>query len=252
MNTNKFSFSRFASFFRWFANISMGKWIKILITITLGTFLFTIIVNPKQPLADNSIYEAIFIIGAGVIASMALSDINKPTIRQQFISIPANAAEKYYTILLMVTIRTVGLLLALCVADFFKTLIQYFQGGDFKMAIGVFDETIISMISYFGLVLMFWIFNFMSAITVRKYPILYGFCIGGVFTGTTIAVAIKKFQKSINVDADWIYNNGIFENPLISIVFGGTFLVLLLTIGVYGFNKIQLSSNYYQTFHKIA
>ena len=168
MNTNKFSFSRFASFFRWFANISMGKWIKILITITLGTFLFTIIVNPKQPLADNSIYEAIFIIGAGVIASMALSDINKPTIRQQFISIPANAAEKYYTILLMVTIRTVGLLLALCVADFFKTLIQYFQGGDFKMAIGVFDETIISMISYFGLVLMFWIFNFMSAITVRK------------------------------------------------------------------------------------
>ena len=120
------------------------------------------------------------------------------------------------------------------------------------MAIGVFDETIISMISYFGLVLMFWIFNFMSAITVRKYPILYGFCIGGVFTGTTIALAIKKFQKSINVDADWIYNNGIFENPLISIVFGGTFLVLLLTIGVYGFNKIQLSSNYYQTFHKIA
>ncbi|MBQ3619593.1 MAG: hypothetical protein II939_15720 [Bacteroidales bacterium] len=75
MNTNKFNFSRFASFFRWFASISMGKWIKILVTITLGTFLFTLIVSPKQPLADNSIYEAIFIIGAGVIASMALSDI---------------------------------------------------------------------------------------------------------------------------------------------------------------------------------
>ncbi|MBQ3619594.1 MAG: hypothetical protein II939_15725 [Bacteroidales bacterium] len=152
----------------------------------------------------------------------------------------------------MVTIRTLGLLLALCVADFFKTLIVYHQGGDFKMAIAVFNETIISTISYIGILLIFWVFNFLSAMTVRKYPILYGFCIGGAFTGTTIALAIKKFQKSINVDADWIYNNGIFENPLISIVFGGTFLVLLLTIGVYGFNKIQLSSKYYQTFRKIA
>lgn len=252
MNTNKFNISRFASFFRWFASISMGKWIKIWITITLGTFLFTLIVSPKQPLANNSIYEAIFIIGAGVIASMALSDINKPTIRQQFISIPANAAEKYYTILLMVTIRTLGLLLALCVADFFKTLIVYHQGGDFKMAIAVFNETIISTISYIGLLLIFWVFNFLSAMTVRKYPMLYGFCIGGIFSGTTIALAIKQFQNSINVDSNWNNNTFLTENPAVIIVIASILALCIFFGGVFGFNKIQLSSNYYQTFHKIA
>lgn len=251
MNTNNFSFSRFASFFNWYENISMKKWIKILSAITLGTFIFVTIISPRQPLADNSIYEAIFLIGAGVIASMVLSDIKNPTIRQQFISIPASRMEKYYVVLTCVIIRTIGLLLGLCLADFGKSIIQCFQGEDFKMAIAVFDTTTISTSLYFALVVLFWAFNFISGLTVRKFPFLYGVCLGGFFLGTAIAIAIKKFQNSINVDTNWHYSNIITENPAITIVFASVMLWAILIFGGYGFNRIQLSSKFYQNFVKL-
>ncbi|MDD6001015.1 MAG: hypothetical protein PUC50_02350 [Bacteroidales bacterium] len=250
MNTNDFSTKRFASFFKWFANISMKKWIKILVSISLGTFIFVMIISPGKPLADNSIYEAIFLIGAGVIASMVLSDINKPTIRQQFISIPATRFEKYYTVLSITIIRTIGLLLALCIADFFKTMIQCFQGEEFKMAIAVFDETMISTTLYFAGVVLYWSLNYISGITVRKYPFLYGFVIGGYFFGTVIVMAVKKLQQGINVDTEWNVKTLFFEYPVITIVIASIMLYGILLFGGYGINKIQLSSKFNQNFVK--
>ncbi len=252
MNTNDFiSIKRFASFFKWFANISMKKWIKILVSISLGTFIFVMIISPGKPLADNSIYEAIFLIGAGVIASMALSDINKPTIRQQFISIPATRFEKYYTVLSITIIRTIGLLLALCIADFFKTIIQCFQGENFKMAIAVFDETIISTTVYFAIVVIIWAFNYAGGINVKKYPIFYGFIFGGTFIGPAIIIAIKKFQNSINIASDGIGRSMLIDYPAFSIVTASIFLFCIFVVGGYGFNKLQLSSKFYQNNVKI-
>ncbi len=245
------SIKRFASFFKWFANISMKKWIKILVSISLGTFIFVMIISPGKPLADNSIYEAIFLIGAGAIASMVLSDINKPTIRQQFISIPATRFEKYYTVLSITIIRTIGLLLALCIADFFKTIIQCFQGEDFKMAIAVFDETNIGEITYFGSFTTFYVINYICGLTLRKHPYIFGILFGGIFSMTAILYAIKKLQNVMNIAKDFEYNSVSITTPFVVGFYTGLLLMIMFVFASIWFNDIQLSSKFQQRRSKL-
>ena len=255
MNDSIFKISRFVSFFRWMAAVSTKKWIKILASITLATFLFTIIISPSKPLADNSIYEAIFLIGSGIIASMILSDINNPTIRQQFIAIPASWTEKYYTVLLLVILRTVGLLLALCFADLFKAVIQCLQGYEFSMAIVVFDDSIIDTNIYYYALEIFWLFNIICGLLIRKYPFPFGLGFGGLITIPSITIALKKLQNCINTDTDWEFKSLLLtEYPFIGGFITGLMIVIIFTLagisaGIW-FNRIQLSSQFHQGFVK--
>lgn len=241
MNPNKFSFSRFASFFRWYAAIGTKTTIKIAVALLLGSSVLVSVASWNHPLTDNSIYEAIFIVAGGVIASMALVDVNKNNTRQQFLSIPANNLEKYVAVLSLCIVRTIIAMIALCGADFIRAVIDM-KNNDFCMVITNFSDTIVNPQKYFSLLLIYWFFNFIGGISVRKYAFMWGCIIGWSFMGAVIKMisAVLYNNKEIMTK-----NDAFLTAPPL---WGSIIIVLILIILPYmiDFKKIMLNTGYYQ------
>ena len=243
MNPNKFSFSRFASFFRWFAMVNKKSIIKISTGTALGAFLGILILNWYTIPADNTIYQAIFLVMSGVATSMVLSEIDKQNIRQQFLLIPASRLEKYLSILLVVIIRIAGVIFALYLADFMRAAFQFIKFKEFTMVIHNFNDTVIPQ--YPSLIIIFCLFNLTAGMTVRKYALLYGFFLGVVVFLPTFKFVITAIRHSVTGEGEInVYTGTNFNWPILAAVIFTIFVLVFNYFTI--FKRIQKDASFFQ------
>lgn len=242
MNPNKFSFSRFASFFRWYAVINKKSIIKISAGTALGAFLGILILNWYSIPADNTIYQAILLVMSGVASSMVFSEIDKQPIRQQFLSIPASRLEKYISTLLVVIIRIVGVILALYIADFMRAALQFLKFKEFTMVIHNFNDTVIPQ--YPSLIIIFCFFNLTAGMSVRKYAFLYGSMLGIAVYMPSLKFVITAIRHSVTGEGEINIYGTNFNWPILVAVI---FLILALVFNYFSiFKRIQKESSFFQ------
>ncbi len=225
MNTNKFSFSRFASFFRWFANISIRHIILLLTVIAAVSIVAGLVSTWSHYDSDGRIYAIILFVASGVAGSMCLSSIDKQTIRQQFISIPSTYLEKYLAIVTLQIIIQALILGIIAVAD-----------GIWANSPGFM--TFLEPFSLIG----YWIVNMLIGFSVRKFPYIYGMICGGGFY-----IGIIREIKSLLGGEDVVLRFG--TTSIESMIFATILLVgCLLASYFLIFKKIGYNTTYWQTF----
>ena len=225
MNTNKFSFSRFASFFRWFANISIRHIILLLTVIAAVSIVAGLVSTWSHYDSDGRIYAIILFVASGVAGSMCLSSIDKQTIRQQFISIPSTYLEKYLAIVTLQIIIQAVILGIIAVAD-----------GIWANSPGFM--TFLEPFSLIG----YWIVNMLIGFSVRKFPYIYGMICGGGFY-----IGIIREIKSLLGGEDVVLSFG--TTSIESMIFATILLVGCLWASYFLiFKKIGYNTTYWQTF----
>ncbi|MBO4372255.1 MAG: hypothetical protein J5826_04920 [Bacteroidales bacterium] len=232
MKNIKFSFKRFASFFNWYATVNSKKTAKIYLGIALAALVLVLVTFWNNPPADNSIYKAIFLVTAGVVASMCLADINKPTVRQQFLSMPASNLEKYLAVVSLTAARTSYIILALWLVESLRSLIQ---GSPMIIT----ANTDINMAQYTSVLMFYWSINILLGVNIRKYPFVYGCIAGAPFAIAAFGYAFKLFRSDVG-DTPYVY---ITHMPLIVAII---VLVAALVVGYFHFKRITLHSIFSQ------
>lgn len=224
MNTNKFTFRRFASFFRWFAAVSMKHSLLILSVIAAVAIVAGLVSTWSHYDSDGRIYAIILFVACGVAGSMCLSSIDKQTVRQQFISIPASNFEKYLAVFALQIIMLLLIVGIIAAAD-----------GIWANSPGFMtflDPT---------LLILYWMVNVLAGLAVRKFPFLYGALIGASFNMTIIR-EIKSLLggegESITLGATGIGTTIFFIICCLIILFASYFLI---------FKRVALNTMFWQT-----
>lgn len=224
MNTNKFTFRRFASFFRWFAAVSMKHSLLILSVIAAVAIVAGLVSTWSHYDSDGRIYAIILFVASGVAGSMCLSSIDKQTVRQQFISIPASNFEKYLAVFALQIIMLLLIVGIIAAAD-----------GIWASSPGFttfLDPT--SLIFY-------WSINVFAGFGVRKFPFLCGALIGGSFNMTII----REIKSLLGGEGESITLGATGIGPTIFFIIVGVALLLVSYFLV--FKKVTLNTMFYQT-----
>lgn len=232
MNINKFSFSRFASFFQWYSSVSIQRTIKITAISAIASFILVMSTCWYQIPKDNGIYQAIFFVATFFISYMIFADFKKPTIRQQLLLIPAKNIEKTLTILLIAIIRILLVVGALIVVDFLRASLQSPQAQGFNMVINNFGDT--PYIIFTSTLLSF---------------VLMG--MAGGFSSKILQVFLISMLLIANLEyIIWLYNSsikGIIEpcplrgSPLFSIISLSVGLIIGTIISI---KQLELNKTY--------
>ena len=223
MNTNKFTFSRFASFFRWFAAVSMKHSLLIFSVIAAVAIVAGLVSTWSHYDSDGRIYAIILFVASGVAGSMCLSSIDKQTVRQQFISIPASNLEKYLAVITL------------------HIIIQALIIGIIAAVDGIWANSpgFMTFLEPNTLIL-YWMVNVLAGLAVRKYPFLYGAIIGASFNMTIIR-EIKSLLggegESITLGATGIGTTIFFIICCLIILFASYFLI---------FKRVALNTMFWQ------
>ena len=169
MNTNKFSFNRFANFLRWFATASFKDTLMMTAIVAAVAIASGLLLTWTHFDTDGRIFALILFVAGGVVSSLCLSSIDKQTVRQQFISIPATHFEKFLAVIALTTIRLIVVYGIIVVAD----------------GIWAQPPNCITFLDTFTL-FFYWVFNILAGMAIRKFPYLYGLLIGGGFSFSMI------------------------------------------------------------------
>ncbi|MBQ3656573.1 MAG: hypothetical protein II956_06990 [Bacteroidales bacterium] len=221
MNTNKFTFRRFASFFRWFAAVSMKHSLLILSVIAAVAIVAGLVSSWSHYDSDGRIYAIILFVASGVAGSMCLSSIDKQTVRQQFISIPATNFEKFLAVIALTTIRLMVVYGIVVAAD------------------GIWAQppnctTFLDKFTLFS----YWVFNILAGMGIRKIPYLYGLLIGGGFSYSVI-----RSIKALLGNGETL---GFATDSIGVIIFVSILIIGALVISYYCFKRIRLNTFFYQ------
>lgn len=227
MNTNKFTFRRFASFFRWFAAVSIKHSLLILSVIAAVAIVAGLVSTWSHYDSDGRIYAIILFVACGVAGSMCLSSIDKQTVRQQFISIPASNFEKYLAVITLQIIMFVLIFGIIAAAD-----------GIWANSPGFmtfFDPT--SLIFY-------WLINVFFGLSVRKFAFLYGTLCGAAFNMTII----REIKSLLGGEDGIIILGASGIGGIVDIIFSAIVVVPLLLMSYFMiFKKITLNTIFMQT-----
>lgn len=232
MNINKFSFSRFASFFQWYSSVSIQRTIKITAIIAIASFILVMSTCWYQIPKDNGIYQAIFFVATFFISYMIFADIKKPTIRQQLLLIPAKNIEKSLTILLITIIRLLLVVGALIVVDFLRASLQSPQAQGFNMVINNFGDT--PYIIFTSTILSFFIMGMTCVFSSKILQAIFIF-----------ALIMANLEYII-----WLYNSsikGIIEpcphrgSPLFYTIFGIVCVIFAVLMSI---KQLELNKTY--------
>ena len=226
MNTNKFTFRRFASFFRWFAAVSMKHSLLILSVIAAVAIVAGLVSSWSHYDSDGRIYAIILFVASGVAGSMCLSSIDKQTVRQQFISIPASNLEKYLAVFALQIIMFVLIFGIIAAADGI-----WANSPGFMTFLGPFT------------LIFYWMINVFMGLSVRKFAFLYGTLCGAAFNMT-----IVREIKSLLGGEDGIIIIILGATGIEEIIFSAIVVVPLLFVS-YSliFKKITLNTIFMQT-----
>lgn len=225
MNTNKFTFRRFASFFRWFAAVSMKHSLLILSVIAAVAIVAGLVSSWSHYDSDGRIYAIILFVASGVAGSMCLSFIDKQTVRQQFISIPASNLEKYLAVITL------------------DIIIQALIIGIIAVVDGIWANSpgFMKFLEPFSLI-GYWIVNMLTGFSVRKFAYIYGMICGGGFY-----IGIVREIKLLLGGEDVVLSFGttsIESMIFATILFVGCLLASYFLI----FKKIGYNTTFWQTF----
>ena len=221
MNTNKFTFSRYASFFRWFAAVSMKNSLLTLSVIAAVAIVAGLVSSWSHFDSDGRIYAIILFVAVGVAASLVLSPIDKQTVRQQFISIPASHWEKFLAIFTLQIIMQALIVGIIAAAD-----------GIWAKSPGLF--TFLEPFTIVG----FWSMNYFIGTSIRKFPFLYG-----ILVGATIYMTIIRQIKSLLGGEDNVLLG--FDN-IGSKIFLAIMIVGMLLMSYHSFRKIRFNTVFFQ------
>lgn len=221
MNTNKFSFNRFANFLRWFASASFKDTLMMTAIVAAVAIASGLLLTWTHFETDGRIFALILFVAGGVVSSLCLSSIDKQTVRQQFISIPATHFEKFLAVIALTIIR----LIVVC--------------GIVVAADGIWAQppncmTFLDTFTLFS----YWVFNIWAGMAIRKFPYLYGLLIGGGFSFAMVRAIIALLGDGAKLS---LLDNSV---GLIIIV---TILIMAAMVGsYYCFKKIKFSTIFYQ------
>lgn len=221
MNTNKFSFNRFASTFRWFAAASIKDTLMMTAIVAAVAITSGLLLTWTHFDTDGRIYALILFVAGGVVSSLCLSSIDRQSVRQQFISIPATNFEKFLAVIALTTIRLIVVYGIVAAAD-----LIWAQPPNCT----TFLEP---------LTLAFcWAFNIFAGISIRKFPYLYGLLIGGGFSFTMI-----RSIKALLGDGEKLTNLG---NNVGGIILATIFIIGALVGSYFRFKRIRFNTFFYQ------
>ncbi|MBO4372171.1 MAG: hypothetical protein J5826_04495 [Bacteroidales bacterium] len=232
MNTNKFSFSRFANFFKWYYSVSIKLTIKLTAIIGIASFILVLSTCWYQIPKDNGIYQAIFYVATFFISYMMFADFKKPTIRKQILLIPAKNIEKGITILLITIIRILLFLGALFVVDLLRASLQSQQAQGFNMVINNFGDT--PYIIFTSTLITFFIMGFSGGFSSKILQLFF-----------VLMMLIVNSKFII-----WLYNSsikGIIEpcplsgSPLWIIISG---LICMIICTIFLIKQLELNKTY--------
>ncbi len=221
MNTNKFTFSRYASFFRWFAAVSMKNSLLTLSVIAAVAIIAGLVSSWSHFDSDGRIFAIILFVAVGVVASLVLSPIDKQPVRQQFISIPASHLEKYLAILTLQIITQALIVGIIAAAD-----------SLWAKSPGLF--TFLEPFTLIG----YWALNYLAGTAIRKFPFIYG-----ILYGTVMYLTIIRQIKSLLGGEDNVLLgfDGFGSN-----IFTAILIVAILFLSYYCFKKIRYNTWFYQ------
>ncbi len=224
MNTNKFTFRRFANFFRWFAAVSMKHSLLILSVIAAVAIVAGLVSSWSHYDSDGRIYAIILFVASGVAGSMCLSSIDKQTVRQQFISIPASNFEKYLAVFALQIIMLLLIVGIIAAADGI-----WANSPGFMTFLGPFT------------LIFYWMINVFFGLSARKFAFLYGTLCGAAFNMT-----IVREIKSLLGGEDGIIILG--ATSIEEIIFSAIVVVPLLLVSYFlVFKKVTLNTIFMQT-----
>ncbi|MBO7462581.1 MAG: hypothetical protein J6T96_08290 [Bacteroidales bacterium] len=227
MNTNKFTFSRFASFFRWFAAVSMKQSLMILSVIAAVAIVAGLVSTWSHYDSDGRIYAIILFVASGVAGSMCLSSIDKQTVRQQFISIPASNLEKYLAVFTLQIIMFVLIFGIIAAADGI-----WANSPGFMTFLGPFT------------LIFYWMINVFFGLSVRKFAFLYGTLCGAAFNMTII----REIKSLLGGEDGIIILGASGIGGIGDIIFSAIVVVPLLLMSYFMiFKKITLNTIFMQT-----
>ena len=221
MNTNKFTFSRYASFFRWFAAVSMKNSLLTLSVIAAVAIVAGLVSSWSHFDSDGRIYAIILFVAVGVAASLVLSPIDKQTVRQQFISIPASHWEKFLAIFTLQIIMQALIVGIIAAAD-----------GIWAKSPGLF--TFLEPFTLIG----YWALNYFAGTTLRKIPFIYGMIVGG----TMYLALIKNIKALLGGDDNVLLGFDGFGSKIFTTIL----IVAILFLSYYCFKKIRYNTWFYQ------
>ena len=224
MNTNKFTFRRFASFFRWFAAVSMKHSLLIFSVIAAVAIVAGLVSTWSHYDSDGRIYAIILFVASGVAGSMCLSSIDKQTVRQQFISIPASNFEKYLAVFALQIIMFVLIFGIIAAAD----------------GIWANSPGFMTFLEPFSLI-FYWMINVLIGLSVRKFPFLYGMLCGAALSMTII----REIKSLLGGEGESITLVATGIGSTIVIIIVG--VALLLTSYFSVFKKVTLNTIFMQT-----
>ena len=221
MNTNKFSFNRFANFLRWFATASFKDTLMMTAIVAAVAIASGLLLTWTHFDTDGRIFALILFVAGGVVSSLCLSSIDKQTVRQQFISIPATHFEKFLAVIALTAIR----LIVVC--------------GIIVAADGIWAQppnctTLLEPLT----LLAYLTFNILGGMAIRKFPYLYGLIIGGGFS-----FAMVRAIKALLGDGAKL---SLLDNS-VGLIIIVTILIMAAMVGsYYCFKKIKFSTIFYQ------
>ena len=221
MNTNKFSFNRFANFLRWFASASFKDTLMMTAIVAAVAIASGLLLTWTHFETDGRIFALILFVAGGVVSSLCLSSIDKQTVRQQFISIPATYFEKFLAVIALTIIRLIVVCGIVAAADAI-----WAQPPD--------CTTFLDPLTLFAYLAG----NIFAGMGIRKFPYLYGLLIGGGFSFAMVRAIIALLGDGAKLT---LLDNSV---GLIIIV---TILIMAAMVGsYYCFKKIKFSTIFYQ------
>jgi hypothetical protein len=174
--------------------------------------------------SDGRIYAIILFVASGVAGSMSLSSIDKQTVSQQFISIPASNFEKYLAVFALQIIMFVLIFGIIAAADGI-----WANSPGFTTFLGPFT------------LIFYWMIDVVFGLSVRKFAFLYGTLCGAAFNMT-----IVREIKSLLGGEDGIIILG--ATSIEEIIFSAIVVVPLLLVSYFlVFKKITLNTIFMQT-----
>jgi hypothetical protein len=176
--------------------------------------------------SDGRIYAIILFVACGVAGSMCLSSIDKQTVRQQFISIPASNLEKYLAVFALQIIMFVLIVGIIAAADGI-----WANSPGFMTFLGPFT------------LIFYWMINVFFGLSVRKFAFLYGTLCGAAFNMTIV----REIKSLLGGEDGIIILGATGIGGIGDIIFSAIVVVPLLLMSYFLiFKKVTLNTIFMQ------
>ena len=265
MKTNQksesFSFTRFKNVFRWYAEANMRYSLMWVVGTLLCAIFLGILMRWDNNTKFDIMYGVLFVVESAILSSRFLSILDDSKIRQQYLSIPASYAEKYFAAIALLVVKIICVGITVFIGDVLSTLLRCngIIGNGCDLVIYSFFSDITSaaplnfkialIVLFFSTIIPLWAVFVTWNTFFRKYAFLEGCSFACVF-------AIKLLDSPRAYYNHWLNDNyvrGVIVYEISSYVYLVSGILLLVAIGfIYAgyrrYKRLQLNTSIYNLY----